>query len=226
MGRPVVLPDCNIGHDLEHGQDALLLERGDALEIAERLEQLIDDPELRERLAAGARRFALEQLNWKDNSIALGRFLNRIDNERSAGARARAAGGVAVASRALETARRAKAAARRRLKARLAPDGRRSERAATRPPRRSRTPTCGRCATSIEDKFALEPIGYGTVRDYADSTETSARPRGRQRGHEEPAALLDAEGDPRQRPAPAGACSRSAPVSRWSRGCSRGSATR
>ena len=83
MGRPVVLPNCNIGHDLEHGQDALLLERGDALEIAERLEQLIADRELRERLSAGARRFALEHLNWKDNSIALGRFLNRIENERS-----------------------------------------------------------------------------------------------------------------------------------------------
>ena len=105
------------------GQDALLLERGDALEIAERLEQLIADRELRERLSAGARRFALEHLDWKDNSIALGRFLNRIETERSPGARARAAGGVAMASRALESARRAKAAARRRLKARLAPRG-------------------------------------------------------------------------------------------------------
>ena len=46
MGRPVMLPHCNIGHDLEDGEDALLLERGDAIEIAERLEQLIADREL------------------------------------------------------------------------------------------------------------------------------------------------------------------------------------
>lgn len=78
MGRPVVLPDCNIGHDLEHGRNALLLRKGDAIEIAERLELLLDDVELRRRLAAGARSFALERLNWQDNSIALGHFLNRV----------------------------------------------------------------------------------------------------------------------------------------------------
>ena len=78
MGRPVVLPDCNIGHDLEHERNALLLERGDGLEIADRVERLLDDPELRGRLAEGARRFALEQLNWEHNSIALGHFLNRV----------------------------------------------------------------------------------------------------------------------------------------------------
>src|SRR5262249_55870210 len=33
MGRPVVLPHCNIGNDLADGENALLLERGDADEI-------------------------------------------------------------------------------------------------------------------------------------------------------------------------------------------------
>jgi glycosyltransferase involved in cell wall biosynthesis len=84
MGRPVVLPDCNIGHDLEHERNALLLSKGDGLEIAARVEQLIDDPPLRERLAAGARSFALERLNWHDNSIALGHFLNRTHAARDA----------------------------------------------------------------------------------------------------------------------------------------------
>ena len=53
MGRPVVLPDCNIGHDLVDGRSALLLREGDGLEIAARVEQLLDDPELRGRLAEG-----------------------------------------------------------------------------------------------------------------------------------------------------------------------------
>jgi len=81
MGRPVVLPDCNIGHDLEHEHNALLLKRGDGLEIASQVERLIDEPELRERLATGARSFALRELNWQDNSIALGHFLNRISSD-------------------------------------------------------------------------------------------------------------------------------------------------
>jgi glycosyltransferase involved in cell wall biosynthesis len=85
MGRPVVLPDCNIGHDLADGRNALLLQQGDGLEIAARVERLIDDRELRARLASGARSFALEQLNWQDNSIALGRFLNRISRAHPAG---------------------------------------------------------------------------------------------------------------------------------------------
>jgi glycosyltransferase involved in cell wall biosynthesis len=78
MGRPVILPDCNIGHDLTDGENALLLKRGDALEVAERVERLIDDPVLAGRLAVGARRFALEELNWEDNSMALARFLSEI----------------------------------------------------------------------------------------------------------------------------------------------------
>ena len=81
MGRPVVLPDANIGHDLTHEGNALLLQRGDGLEIAAMVERLMDEPQLRERLATGARSFALQQLNWQDNSIALGHFLNRISGE-------------------------------------------------------------------------------------------------------------------------------------------------
>src|SRR5262249_25652325 len=55
MGRPVVLPHCNIGNDLVDGENALLLEEGTALEIADRVERLIDDPGLRRRLGAPVR---------------------------------------------------------------------------------------------------------------------------------------------------------------------------
>ena len=84
MGRPVVLPDCNIGHDLVDGSSALLLSEGDGLEIAARVEQLLDDPELRGRLAEGARRFALEELDWERNSLGLGRFLRAVSTGASA----------------------------------------------------------------------------------------------------------------------------------------------
>jgi glycosyltransferase involved in cell wall biosynthesis len=84
MGRPVILPHCNIGNDLEHGEDALLLEQGNAMEIVLRIEELLADRDLGARLGAGARRFAEEQLSWRANGEGLARFLS----ECSATARA------------------------------------------------------------------------------------------------------------------------------------------
>ncbi len=83
MGRPVILPHCNIGNDLEHGENALLLEHGNAMEIVAQIEKLLTDRELAARLGAGARRFAAEQLSWQANAAGLARFLE----ERSAAAR-------------------------------------------------------------------------------------------------------------------------------------------
>lgn len=74
MGRPVILPHCNIGNDLTHGENALLLEEGNAIEIVRRIEDLLADRELADRLGRGSRKFALEQLSWKDNAAVLSKF--------------------------------------------------------------------------------------------------------------------------------------------------------
>lgn len=74
MGRPVILPHCNIGDDLVHGENALLLEEGNAIEITARVEDLLTDAELAARLGRGSREFALTQLNWSENAAGLGRF--------------------------------------------------------------------------------------------------------------------------------------------------------
>jgi glycosyltransferase involved in cell wall biosynthesis len=74
MGRPVVLPACNLGDELTDGENALLLQRGDAIEIAARIERLLDDRELAERLGRGAREFALQNLSWPRNAAALADF--------------------------------------------------------------------------------------------------------------------------------------------------------
>ena len=78
MGRPVILPHCNIGNDLTHGENALLLEDGNAEEILARVEELIDTPDLAERLGRGAREFALEQLCWRANSEGLAEFFRGV----------------------------------------------------------------------------------------------------------------------------------------------------
>lgn len=74
MGRPVILPHCNIGDDLTHGENALLLEDGNAIEIAARVEELLADAQLRGRLGAGSRAFALEHLSWEKNAAGLAAF--------------------------------------------------------------------------------------------------------------------------------------------------------
>jgi glycosyltransferase involved in cell wall biosynthesis len=74
MGRPVILPACNLGNELVDGKDALLLRDGDALEIAARIEQLLDDRELAARLGERGRRFALERLDWSQNARSLADF--------------------------------------------------------------------------------------------------------------------------------------------------------
>jgi glycosyltransferase involved in cell wall biosynthesis len=73
-GRAVVLPRTNIGLELRDGEDALLLERGDADEIAAAIARLADNPALRERLGKAGRAFALRELRWSasaDKVIAL-----------------------------------------------------------------------------------------------------------------------------------------------------------
>jgi glycosyltransferase involved in cell wall biosynthesis len=78
MGRPTLLPACNLGNELTDGVDALLLHRGDALEIAARIEQLLDDRELADRLGRGAREFATKRLSWPRNAAALADFYRRL----------------------------------------------------------------------------------------------------------------------------------------------------
>ncbi|HKH23790.1 MAG TPA: glycosyltransferase [Solirubrobacterales bacterium] len=82
MGRPVILPACNLGRDVSDGENALLLRDGRAQEIAVRIEQLLDDRELCGRLGDAARRFALERLDWRRNADGLAGFYRSLLAER------------------------------------------------------------------------------------------------------------------------------------------------
>lgn len=73
-GKPVVLPRTNLGLLLRDGEEAILLERGDAQEIAAAVARLEVDPELRARLGEAGRAFALRELRWStsaDDVLAL-----------------------------------------------------------------------------------------------------------------------------------------------------------
>jgi glycosyltransferase involved in cell wall biosynthesis len=90
-GRPVVLPEANVGHHLVDGEECLLLKRGDALEIAAALERLLDDAELRERLGRGGRAFAERAFSWPAGARKLQllyqHVLSRPGRGRPAGSR-------------------------------------------------------------------------------------------------------------------------------------------
>jgi glycosyltransferase involved in cell wall biosynthesis len=63
-GRPVILPNSNIGTVLEHGKHVLKLQTGSIKEIAAAIRQLVESPGLAQSLAAQSREFALENLTW------------------------------------------------------------------------------------------------------------------------------------------------------------------
>ncbi len=64
-GRPVILPDSNIGKVLRDREQALLLREGSIAEISSAIRELIADHALRARIGANGRQFALEQLSWQ-----------------------------------------------------------------------------------------------------------------------------------------------------------------
>lgn len=74
VGRPVVLPDTNIAHQMRDGVDALFLKRGDGQDIADQVERILDDPILAESLAGNGQAFAARNLCWDENAAKLVAF--------------------------------------------------------------------------------------------------------------------------------------------------------
>jgi glycosyltransferase involved in cell wall biosynthesis len=74
MGIPVILPRANVGLLALDGEECLLLERGDAAEIAAQIERVLSDPPLREQLATGARAFAERSFDWRRSAAQLKDF--------------------------------------------------------------------------------------------------------------------------------------------------------
>ncbi len=82
MGRPVLLPQTNPRPLLfaTLAEDALVLDKVDALGIVDTVLQMRGDSALSERLAAGAVAFAREHFDWKKNARALAAFYEKISH--------------------------------------------------------------------------------------------------------------------------------------------------
>lgn len=68
VGKPVAIPGANIGLQLENGQDALVMEKGDAASIVEVMRKIYDDRQLGERLGKKGREFA--EINFSEERIS------------------------------------------------------------------------------------------------------------------------------------------------------------
>jgi glycosyltransferase involved in cell wall biosynthesis len=73
-GKPVILPRSNIGLLLKDGEEALLLKDGDSADIADALQRLAADQDLRARIGHNGRAFALRNLDWAKNVSVLPGF--------------------------------------------------------------------------------------------------------------------------------------------------------
>jgi glycosyltransferase involved in cell wall biosynthesis len=71
MGKPVILPEVNIGNFIKHREEAIVLPVVDALNILESVNLVLADLELQQRLSVGSRSFAKNKLNWQKNSKSL-----------------------------------------------------------------------------------------------------------------------------------------------------------
>ncbi len=80
MGRPVIVPHTNVGRFVRHGEEALVLDKVDALGIVEAVAELHRNRPLSERLGAGALAFAEKHFDWAKNTAKLAEFYGRAVN--------------------------------------------------------------------------------------------------------------------------------------------------
>jgi glycosyltransferase involved in cell wall biosynthesis len=83
LGRPVVLPKVNIGLAVKHGQDAYVLDEADGPAIAEAVRTIMEDAELRGKLAHGAREFFEANLGWGTAAVNLLSLYQQVIQQRT-----------------------------------------------------------------------------------------------------------------------------------------------
>ncbi len=77
MGKPVILPDTNIGKFMQDLENCLLLKNGSPDEISEKISMLYHDKTLSGRLAEKGRLFAEEYFQWSHTTEKLMHFIRR-----------------------------------------------------------------------------------------------------------------------------------------------------
>jgi glycosyltransferase involved in cell wall biosynthesis len=77
-GRPVILPDSNLGKRLGHGENCLLLRQGTAEEILENILFLLREPDKAAAIGIAGRVFAREHFSWEKSAAGLKTFYQEV----------------------------------------------------------------------------------------------------------------------------------------------------
>ncbi|WP_181013892.1 glycoside hydrolase family 99-like domain-containing protein [Agrobacterium rosae] len=77
-GKPVILPDSNIGRSLKDGVQAIKLYDGSLSELSSKIQSLLEDKSLGAKLGRESRTFALENLSWSRAADVLEKFYSSI----------------------------------------------------------------------------------------------------------------------------------------------------
>ena len=77
-GKPVILPNTNIGKSMKSGYNCLLLDRGDAINIAQSIEWLLEYENISEEIGRQGRKFAKANLTWGRTASTVERFYNKV----------------------------------------------------------------------------------------------------------------------------------------------------
>jgi glycosyltransferase involved in cell wall biosynthesis len=83
LGRPVILPETNIGLALADGVNALLLRRGDGVEIADRALTVLRNKGFADGIGQNARSFAIRHFDWRCNATLLESLYYRLLGQSS-----------------------------------------------------------------------------------------------------------------------------------------------
>ena len=78
MGKPVIIPDTNIGKVLIHKENALILESVDENSLPAMIDLILDNHHLSHTLVENALKFVNDNLNWTNNGINLYSFYESI----------------------------------------------------------------------------------------------------------------------------------------------------
>lgn len=80
MKKPVILPNVNVGRFIQDQQEGLLLQKGDALDIVDKIKLIVADKELYQRLSDSGHLFAAKMFDLNTNARKLDYFYKTILN--------------------------------------------------------------------------------------------------------------------------------------------------
>lgn len=78
MGKPVILPDTNIGKFLTNLENAIVLPVVNELTLSDAIDLIVENPNLHSTLTTGALRFAEVYLDWGERSQSLKDFYEKL----------------------------------------------------------------------------------------------------------------------------------------------------